>query len=96
MKQRPDISIVCVTWNRKKFLELGLPSLFEALSPDLSHEIIFWDNASTDGTLDLLQQSLKSTMTSSNFRKRSIGSPSTISKSFRIMDILRLIRSSTN
>lgn len=56
MKQRRDISIVCVTWNRIKFLELGLPSLFEALSPDLSHEIIFWDNASTDGTLDLLQQ----------------------------------------
>ena len=48
---KPDVSIVCLTWNRKQFLEIGLPSLFSSLSSELSHEIIFMDNASSDGTL---------------------------------------------
>lgn len=51
-----DISIVLLTWNRRRYLELGLPSLLSALSKDLSHEILIMDNASTDGTVDFLQQ----------------------------------------
>lgn len=51
----PDVTIVCATWNRYRYLEKGLPSLFEALSHDLVQEIILLDNASSDGTLDLLR-----------------------------------------
>ena len=53
---RPDVSIVCLTWNRRRFLELGIPSLFANISKELSHEIIFMDNASSDGTLELLRR----------------------------------------
>ncbi len=55
-KSYPDVSVVCLTWNRKRFLELGLPSLFASLSHELSHEIIFMDNASSDGTVDELRR----------------------------------------
>ena len=53
---KPDVSIVCLTWNRKRFLEIGLPSLFSSLSNEISHEIILMDNASSDGTLDELRR----------------------------------------
>ena len=56
MRNRPDITIALVTWNREKFLRKGLPALFNALSNDMTHEILFWDNASSDGTLALLRQ----------------------------------------
>ena len=52
----PDVSIVCLTWNRKGYLEKGLESLFANLSRQLTHEIIFMDNASSDGTLDVLRK----------------------------------------
>jgi len=56
MKHQPDISIVLLTWNRRRYLELGLPSLLGALSRNLSHEILVMDNASTDGTMEFLSR----------------------------------------
>lgn len=50
----PDVSILLLAWNRRKYLERGLPSLFAALSPNVSHEIILMDNASSDGTYEEL------------------------------------------
>jgi glycosyltransferase involved in cell wall biosynthesis len=50
-----DISIALVTWNRVKYLEIGLKALLHALSPELRHEILIMDNASTDGTLELVK-----------------------------------------
>ena len=49
-RQQPAISLVLLAWNRKRYLERGLPALFAALSTDIPHEIILMDNASQDGT----------------------------------------------
>lgn len=50
-----EMSIVLLSWNRKRFLEKGLKSMMEALSPDVRHEIILMDNASEDGTQEVLK-----------------------------------------
>ena len=50
----PDVSIVLLTWNRRRFLEKGLPEMYGKLSRGLTHEILIMDNASEDGTLDLV------------------------------------------
>jgi hypothetical protein len=49
----PDISVVIVTWNAKKFVDECLQSLHGTNSND-SMEIIVVDNASTDGTPELV------------------------------------------
>ena len=54
-ESNPDVTIVLLSWNRKRYLEIGLPSMFAALSKDLVHEIIIMDNASTDGTTELIE-----------------------------------------
>jgi len=56
MSKRPDVSIVLLTWNRRAYLERGLPDLYAKVSRELSHEIIIMDNASSDGTLELVRQ----------------------------------------
>lgn len=50
----PDVTVALLTWNRRRYLEQGLPSLFDNLSSDLRHEILIMDNASEDGTLELV------------------------------------------
>src|SRR5260370_31135168 len=50
------ISIVIVTWNCKKFAEECLGSL-RAYSQDPNAEIIVVDNASSDGTCELVRDS---------------------------------------
>lgn len=55
----PDVTITLLTWNRKRYLEKGLPSLFASLSNDLVHEILIMDNASTDGTLEVIKRYAK-------------------------------------
>lgn len=52
----PDFSIAILTWNRCDFLEKCLESLFEALSPDISHEIVILDNGSTDDTQRVIER----------------------------------------
>ena len=49
-----DLSIVIVSWNAKKYLEECLGSL-RALDADLSVEILVVDNASTDGTPEMIR-----------------------------------------
>ena len=51
----PDVTIALLTWNRRRYLEVGLPSLFESLSNKLVHEILIMDNASTDGTTEFIE-----------------------------------------
>jgi glycosyltransferase involved in cell wall biosynthesis len=57
---RPDkgylmmISIVILTWNRYKFLELCLASLFSNLSGLFDYEIFIMDNGSTDKTSETI------------------------------------------
>ncbi len=49
-----DVSIVLLTWNRAPMLKICLHELFKSLSPDLVHEVILMDNASTDETSAIL------------------------------------------
>src|ERR1700722_20068141 len=49
-----DLSIVIVSWNTKKYLQECLTSL-RAMDGNLSMEIIVADNASTDGTPEMLR-----------------------------------------
>jgi GT2 family glycosyltransferase len=49
-----DISVVIVGWNAKHYLELCLQSLVDAL-PHRSMEIIVLDNASSDGSSEMIQ-----------------------------------------
>ena len=51
----PDVTIALLTWNRKRYLDVGLPSMFASLSKKLLHEILIMDNASTDGTTELIE-----------------------------------------
>ena len=55
-RNRPDVSIVMLTWNREKGLAMSLEALYAALDNSLKHEILIQNNASTDGTLKLLAQ----------------------------------------
>ncbi|MBG99706.1 MAG: glycosyl transferase [Solibacterales bacterium] len=50
------VSVVIPTWNGYDHLVRNLPSVLEALSEDSNHEIIVVDNASTDGTHEMLNR----------------------------------------
>ncbi len=52
---RPDISVVMVTFDRLRMLREGLESLLEH-SSDRLLEVVVWDNASTDGTGEYLDE----------------------------------------
>ncbi len=54
------LSIVVLTWNRKEMLSVMLPALLQNLSPDISKEIIIWNNGSTDGTREYLDENFPS------------------------------------
>lgn len=53
---RPTETIVLLTWNRERQLSICLPAFYSALSPDIDREIFIWDNASTDGTREILKK----------------------------------------
>ena len=55
-RNRPDVSICLLTWNRKQGLEATLTALYAALDNTLKHEILIYDNGSNDGTADVLQR----------------------------------------
>jgi GT2 family glycosyltransferase len=55
MVSKADVSIVIVTWNGKKYALECLDSL-RALNTKLALEIIVVDNASSDGTPDVIEQ----------------------------------------
>ena len=50
----PEISVVIVAWNAKRYLELCLNSLAEA-PPKRSMEVFVVDNASSDGTAEMVE-----------------------------------------
>jgi len=52
--ESPEISVVIVAWNAKRYLELCLNSLDEA-PPRRSLEVYVVDNASSDGTSDMVE-----------------------------------------
>jgi N-acetylglucosaminyl-diphospho-decaprenol L-rhamnosyltransferase len=50
----PDITVLVVTWNGRHFLERCLDSLRRQSMADEAYEVLVVDNASTDGTAELL------------------------------------------
>ncbi len=51
---QPDLSVCIVNWNTRKDLEEAIASVF-ASDPGLSLEIIVLDNASTDGSVQMMR-----------------------------------------
>lgn len=56
---RPDVSIIIVNWNSREFLSMCLKSIF-ATPCELGLEVIVIDNASYDGSEDMVRQSFPS------------------------------------
>lgn len=55
--ESPFFSVVVANWNGEKYLEAGVQSLFDSgRASGLPFEVIVVDDASTDGSLDLLRQ----------------------------------------
>jgi len=54
-----DISVVIVAWNAKHYLELGLDSLTK-VPPRRSMEVLVIDNASTDNTVQMVEEKFPS------------------------------------
>jgi hypothetical protein len=54
-----DLSIIIVSWRVKKLLEQCLTSLFKFLPTDFAYEIIVVDNASGDGTVEMVRENFK-------------------------------------
>lgn len=52
---RPDLSIVVVSWNTRELLERCLTEAF-ASSPEVSREVIVVDNASGDGSAEMVAE----------------------------------------
>ena len=53
MKEKLDISIVCVTYNHKKFIRDALNG-FLTQKTNYSFQIAIFDDASNDGTSEIL------------------------------------------
>jgi GT2 family glycosyltransferase len=68
----PLVSVILVTYNRPRMLELSVASVL-ANSADVDYEFIIWDNASTDETRELLD-----TVAAANPRVRLIHNPANI------------------
>jgi len=54
MAQKDSVSVTVVTYNSGRFIKRCLESVLEQKYPNL--EVIVVDNASTDGTVDILEQ----------------------------------------
>ncbi|MGP9790245.1 glycosyltransferase family 2 protein [Roseinatronobacter sp. NSM] len=55
---QPTCSIVCTTYNHAKFASLSLASIFKQDYPNI--EIVIVDDGSTDGNVDVIRETLKS------------------------------------
>lgn len=55
MSYKYDISVILVNYNGKKYIDALFDSLCELVHDDFSFEVVFEDNASTDGSVDYLR-----------------------------------------
>ena len=56
MLQPKDVAIIIVSWNVRKPLQDCLESIFRLTQNEKPHQVIVVDNASTDGTVDMVRQ----------------------------------------
>lgn len=76
-----DLEIAVITFNRKSFLKCTLEKLFEQNSPVRTCSIVVYDNHSTDGTPELLEEyAKKQTNFTAVFNRRNIGLSGNICK----------------
>src|SRR4030042_1073422 len=67
-----DLSIIIVNWNTRDLLSDCLESI-KATARDLSHEIIVVDNASTDGSVEMLRERFPRVKVIENAENRGFG-----------------------
>lgn len=65
----PGVSVLLVTWNRANYLDLALRALADAVPDD--HELLLWDNASTDNTSEIIAKWQDSRLNLTAFRAKS-------------------------
>lgn len=66
MLQPKDVAIIIVSWNVRKPLQDCLESIFRLPSNEKPHQVIVVDNASTDGTVDMLRKHFLEVMVVAN------------------------------
>lgn len=66
-----QLSVIILTWNQRDVLHRCLCSLIPAIE-GISHEVIVVDNGSTDGTLQLLEQSFPEVTVIANADNRGV------------------------
>jgi GT2 family glycosyltransferase len=67
-----DISVIIVNWNTKEFLQNCLESIYRTMG-NLNYEIIVVDNASSDGSLSLLDEKYSQITKIRNQKNRGFG-----------------------
>jgi len=67
-----DVSVIIVNWNTKELLKNCLNSVYQTIH-DLTFEIIVVDNASSDGSLAMLQQNFPEVIQIGNRENRGFG-----------------------
>ncbi len=67
-----DVSVIIVNWNTKDLLKNCLNSVYQTIH-DLTFEIIVVDNASSDGSLEMLQQNFPEVILIGNQENRGFG-----------------------
>ena len=67
-----DVSVIIVNWNTKDLLKNCLNSVYQTIH-DLTFEIIVVDNASSDGSLEMLQQNFPGVIQIGNQENRGFG-----------------------
>lgn len=56
MNYKYDVSVILVNYNGKKYIDALFDSLCELVHDDFSFEVVFEDNASSDGSIEYLNQ----------------------------------------
>jgi GT2 family glycosyltransferase len=67
-----DVSVIIVNWNTKDLLKNCLNSIYQTIQ-NLTFEIIVVDNASSDGSLEMLQQNFPEVINIGNQENRGFG-----------------------
>jgi GT2 family glycosyltransferase len=91
----PDISIIVVTWNAQRYVRECLDSLMHATA-GLSAEIIAVDNASTDGTPQVINQQFPRVTLISNAENMGFAKANNVGLRLSSGDFIFLINSDVN